>query len=312
MIGSDFRAFDTICGPYSKVSLLGSIGALLLRPENAPFEVRLGFLANRCLETELPSSRAIRSKELRTLVCDQMERYFPNVLVMEDPAENLYVRQLRLEGTTWAFLPGLSEGVAVDFQAFLCALEVLEGAGEFRERAMRLARSILSLSDAILSRAGLGRSDLGNPFPGPFDVPGDGELERLRNCLAFSRAELSEILDTNRLTLGDIQPLLCQLQEPPFTDPSGAHLGHLDFRPIVECSPDQFIVPVPSGLVHGLRKLLITESLKEGCFQSLALGAADYGVWQISRRSSARWSEPESLAIPGTLGEKARHGRGLT
>ncbi len=192
--------------PWAEVdgpSLVSCAAGLQLLGENIPCLLRIQRLA--AIGASLPARPGapfLAPSRLRALL---KHEYVAGEMVrsQEDPYDDLYVEEVAFHGGPRLVLQGLTSHSAHTVQVLLSAIFGPYGEGlpaAYVQQAHRLTQTVLSLSDAICSAAGLRRgmaaAELrrGEPF-----VPGREKLAELSAVVTFTSAELAELLPEGSL-----------------------------------------------------------------------------------------------------------------
>ena len=263
----DARPWAELDGP----SLVGCAAALQLLPENIPYLIRAQRLA--AIGAALPArpdARPLSPSRLRALLKDPLisGEY---VRSQEDPYDDVYVEEVAFHGGPRLVLQGLTSHSAHTARILLNAIFGSVGNDlpeEYVDQAGLLTSAVLTLSQAICSKAGLRRGTVAaqerrrEPL-----VPGAAQLAKLRDAVTFTSEDLS-----SQLSRGEVQAL----QE--WTTEAGAHGVNLDsvitddgliVRPLLRHGTN-LIVASPGELASALRHHLIIMATSHGCRDALA------------------------------------------
>ena len=183
-------------------SLVAAASGLMLLPENASRLVRLHRLAALGMALDDKRAPSMSSSAVRSLLKTE-DIGGPGILAQEDPYSEVLVHSVTFLGGPYLVSPESGEHTVADLENLIDAA--------FRERWMpddlrtptrQLIRGLLTVSDMVLSRAGLARGTLpSGSARTPVDVPGAARLEELSRAAFISNDELDAHGDWLRMVI---------------------------------------------------------------------------------------------------------------
>lgn len=252
-------------------SLTTAAAALQLLPENISCLTRAQRLAaiGAALPVR-PGAPPLSSSRLRAVLKDQLISG-KDVRTQEDPYDDLYVEEVAFHGGPRLVLQGLTNHSAHTVRILLNAIFSPAGAplpAGYLHQAGLLATTVLTLSHAICTKAGLRRGTTATPT-------------QRRDAFVPSRPRLAELHTAVTFTSDDLSGLLpdsgTQALEGWITE-AGAHRVNFDqavtdygliLRPLLRHGTD-LIVASPGELASALRHHLIVMAASHGCRDVLA------------------------------------------
>ena len=247
-------------------ALTAAAAALMLIPENASRLVRLHRLA--ALGMSLPDkSRPAMSPSAIRAFLKRDDFAHASVLSLEDPYSEMLIRSISYPGGPYLASSGTGERTIADIENLLDAI--------FREPWMpddvfrpirQLIGGLLTVSDIVLTRAGLSRGAIPGRHPGtPIDVPGAPRLQLLTNAVFLSHQELgtksewlTRVIDTFAIDPG-------HLDEPCASDFMDDRLYITPFLRLT----DGYLVVAPLDLLNTLRYHLLRIAAQAGLLEEL-------------------------------------------
>lgn len=282
-----FEKVVTAVRPFRSFDLLTSVAALQLVPENASQTIRLETLAHAVAsldaEDELPMAR---SADLHRL-CNGEPLAESEIIRYEDPPERHLTEPLGWRRQSYVALAGIADDSVFTFRHLLRALDTLP---EFLpdaallNQSSQIATAVLTLSDAIARRAGLGRWTKPGMVEGRDTViPADDRRNELRGSVAFTRNELDEMLGVagGVEILGD---LVSELGRD--TQWAGPRAGGLLIRPIVRHG-EHYVVSIPGMLLDAARHRIVAGFVRAGVARELAWRYRD-ALWRTVNECLSR------------------------
>ncbi|MCW2165030.1 hypothetical protein B0I12_002185 [Microbacterium hydrothermale] len=246
-------------------ALVAVASALMLLPANAARNVRLHRLAALGMAMRDNDARAISPSGARAIL-KKDDIGGPSILMLEDPYSEVLVQSVSFTGGPYLVSGGSGEHVISD-------LEILIDASfrdnwmpdELRVPARQLVQGLLTVSDIVLRRAGLGRGTGPAGRAGaPMEVPGAAKLKVLTDATFITNQELDAhgtwlrmVVDTFAIDAGQLDAP-CQ---DDYTD------DRLYATPFLR-RPDGYRVVLPLDLAitirfHLLKFVLQADRLRE-------------------------------------------------
>lgn len=246
-------------------ALVAVASALMLLPANAARNVRLHRLAALGLAMRDNGGRAISPSGARAIL-KKDDIGGPSILMLEDPYSEVLVQSVSFTGGPYLVSGGSGEHVISD-------LEILIDASfrdnwmpdELRVPARQLIQGLLTVSDIVLRRAGLGRGTGPAGRAGaPMDVPGAAKLKVLSDATFITNQELDMHGTWLRMVVDTFAVDAGQLEEPCQDDYTDDRLYATPFLR----RPDGYRVVLPLDLAitirfHLLRFVLQADRLRE-------------------------------------------------
>lgn len=282
--------WESLDGP----SLVAAASGLQLLPQNIHCLARLQRLA--AIGASLPprpDAPLLTPSRLKSVLKND---FVGGQLVksQEDEYEGEYVVEVIFDGGPRTAIQGLTAGSAYAVQSLLQTVAALAHEGklpqDFVDLVYSLAKTILGFSHSLCLEAGLERGTFAPSSRGEaIFVPGQAKLERLINCVTFSRELPNRILNPD-----DWDALA------PLTVNQGHHtltLGHgtddgLILTPFI-ASSESIIVAQPGELLCALRHRILTLAHEQGCFVELAVGFRELVLRQTSELLALIGATPE-------------------
>jgi len=180
-----------------------------------------------------------------------------SVIAAEDPYEEAFTENVVFHGGSYVVLPGLFNSGAQVIQRLLTAALLVppQMSDVLRTQIREMGSAILSLSDAVCTRAGLARyvpPKRGKGYPSV--VPESARFQRMKQAVQFSAEELTDLLGPHwQATLAPFVFLGSEISE---SDIESEEHHPLAKTPIVDLG-DGLCVVAPSLLITALRHHII-------------------------------------------------------
>lgn len=294
---------------YNSFELVAALAGLQLLPENASQILRLealGHVAAALLSGE--DKPLITESKLRSLL--NTGDFAKSFQLLEDPILSPFTESIGFISGSFLILPGLDKEISFVLRNLLKAIflhRVPLSNREFVRRAGTLTAAVLTLSDAVISRAGLRRGT--PPFSrhhGPVTVPSRNELRRLARTTIFQDDELQRLFRPfggNPSDLDDLTVPLGSLDVATYS----AEKAPLTRRPIVR-SGNRIVVAAPSELASALVTHIVESAVQQGIRDQLAERYHD-AVWRrLCELLRLAHNRPiDSTVIPAPTSALAKH-----
>jgi hypothetical protein len=271
MTESAYQSLRKQLAGFDPAGVTAGIAALQLLPENGDHLLRLEVLAD--LASTLPNTGP--SAEMSRRRWEQLVSGQPlmssGILEMEDWFDSEFTSELAFYGGPHLVLPGLTEDAVFVGRLLFRALHIHGGFPEsrFAVAAARLAQAALTLSDAVVRRAGLQR---GAPAVHrdrrAVLIPSAQVFAKLKGAARFSHEELAALLEQRGLSTTDLGLLTQDIGSSPET-PSDLSTLKIFKQPILR-TPTHFIVSVPGGILAAVRHAIIVLALTWGVEKELS------------------------------------------
>ena len=164
---------------------------LMLLPSNASRLVRLHRLAALGMAVDDDSQKPLSSSTVRALL-KRDDIGGSEILRQEDPYSEVLIQSISFFGGEYLVSPGSGEHTVGDVENLADAVFREDGMPtDLRGPARQLIQGLLSVSNLVLTRAGLARGARPARAPGtPIDVPIAARLDELAQCAFLSHADL--------------------------------------------------------------------------------------------------------------------------
>ena len=245
--------------PYDSFDLLAKIGALRIDPRNAGRGTSLDAMAHLlAAQGDDTGGPLITRNRLETLLRNHLGTESRPGL-MDDPAEQMFTEELVFTGGPYVVFPGLIDGNVDMLRWLLQAVLVVDSSlsvGAFQNQVMRTALLCLSVSDAIVQKAGFTRGMApADEEKGDIVVAMGEELRRRCDAVVFSQSDLIHALPATKSFKAIIEPLTVDIGAVEW-EAYSFDFGLLDHTPFVRVR-DKYVVPNASGLISGLRHRIL-------------------------------------------------------
>ena len=300
-LGQDLAAFNTF-------DLLAKVGALNLDPRNASRQVSLEALANLTAAIGYrPEAPPISLNRMRSLLLKHLgEDSEPGR--HDNPAANLFTEELVWGNGPYTVFPGTWEG-GRDCLTWLlkCAVSGrlrVNGQG-FRDDTIRAASMCLSVSNEIARKTGMGRG-ISPKLERELVVPYSNAMHIGSNAVTFSKADLLALHGPHSYFDETIGPLTIDAGHVDWEEYQTG-FGDLHQKPLVRFG-DEYVVPIPSSLLHGLRHRILGLALEHGVLSELSHSFRDV-IWtelEVLLRMSG--SAPAQDGLPNPCPTTFREG----
>lgn len=272
---------------YAPANLLTAIGGLQLMPENANRAYRLETLAH--VVASLPDERGKPTISTARLKAITNTGLLAGLASKEDPCDNAFTEAFSFYGGSFIVFPGIVENSTFVLRHLADALfrntELVENAF-FVSQARALISAVLAISDAIASRAGLGRwIEPQSKFSGTVNYPHAQRFTQLKRAVSFTDEEMRELLGKHGADISTLDNLLTPLGSINVEDFRFSYTPLLA-KPIVRVGSD-FIVALPSLLLLASRNEIIRRAQELGISGELA-NLYNQAVWNTVVNSLAR------------------------
>ena len=246
--------------PFEPADLLADLGALSLVPANAPRLLRLEALANVvAAASDGASGKPSASKGRLNVLCNS------GVLAQdaeprEDPFDNCLVESASFFGGSYLVFPGIVSQASYTFariaHAVFNRIDAAWPPQDYGKKIHDAFRALLIVSDTVLSRARLTRA---SEAPSPTDrsvvIPASDALKPLKAAVTFNVTELSELLETDGLSLEALEPFISR--DGAANLKTNWEEGPLTARPLFRAG-EQVVCGVPGLILSALRHHAIT------------------------------------------------------
>lgn len=258
--------------PFDQRDLLAKIAGLQLVSENAGRATRLQAIAHVAASKKPESDKpAIGIRELKGL-CNDRDLIESQVGLCEDPCDNVFTEAFTFHGGSFIVFPGITDEVTFILRNLAKALFLAQQKipnNTFLTESHGAFLAILSVSNAIASKAGLGRGmEPIEDFKQAVSVPKSSNLHRLAEAVLFNKSELRFLLDKWQLDWSSIDPFVLDAGSFSFKD-YRLEEGPLHQRPLVRYG-DYFVIAEPGLLLAALRHRIISLAIIHGVIDEVA------------------------------------------
>ncbi len=239
---------------------------LMLLPSNASRLVRLHRLAALGMAIADDSQRPLSSSAVRALL-KRDDIGGSGILRQEDPYSEVLIQSISFFGGEYLVSPGSGEHTVGDVENLADAVFREDGMPkDLRGPARQLIQGLLTVSNLVLTRAGLARGARPVRAPGtPIDVPSAARLDELAQSAFLSHADLEAhgawlhmVVDTFALDPGE-------LTDPCDDDMTEDRLLETPFLRL----PDGYQLVVPLDLLLTVRHHLLRFAYQENELEEL-------------------------------------------
>lgn len=277
-------------------AIVGAASGLMLLPTNASRLVRLHRLAALGMAIADDSRKPLSSSTVRALL-KRDDIGDSRITSQEDPYSEVLIQSITFFGGEYLVSPGSGEHTVGDVEN-LADAAFREGwmSRELRVPTRQLIQGLLTVSDIVLTRAGLARGTRPVRSPRePVDVPNASRLEELAQAAFVSHEDLQEhgawlhmVVDTFALDPGELTE--------PCDDIMEDRLLEMPFLRL----QDGYQVAVPLDLLLTIRHHLLRFAYQEGQLEELGKRNRDAAMRRVERllpREAERkvLSEDESM-----------------
>ena len=247
-------------------SLVAVASGLMLLPTNASRHVRLHRLAALGMALAASGAAAVSPSAARSLL-KQEDIGGQSILMLEDPYSDVLVQSITFSGGPYLVSGGSGEHTVADLENLIDAAFrkgwMPEG---LQTPARKLVQALLTVSDMVLTRAGLTRGTApGGSARTPIDVPGAGKLKALTDATFISNEELSARGEWLRMAVDTLALDPGQLVNPCAEDYTDDRLYVTPFLRL----PDGYRVVLPLDLAVTIRFHFLRLAMQEGCLEEL-------------------------------------------
>jgi hypothetical protein len=237
----------------ARTATISRLAALLTEPHLHANTLRIELLVHlscvHCHGGKIPTSKNINQW------CNE---YFAGSLVVsyEDPIEQVMVGNVMTDEGNFRVLNGIWDGNDFYLQEILDAF--VNGSSTIRDsHAIRSVLALLTLSDSILDKSGLGRWLRGSGSNhGKLNIPTDTDLAARSELLTINYSQIRELsIDPEDLTpfIADDSYLSCLKNE---------EVGNssLERRPLVRVNDETILFALPTAVSIAIRQFLLAVS----------------------------------------------------
>jgi len=262
-LGKEYATVTAGLARSTRLETIALIGGLLTLPDLQANSLRLEALAH--LAVLHANGKRRPSNANLAAWFNQLDRGTFGRL--EDPSEDLFVTTVSNDVGNYRLFQGTAEGNAFHTQVFLEILQTMPRHGRYNV-IQRSIYALLTLSDAIASRAAAPRHIVGNVSPlSRIHKPDSADFRILKQRAIFSFSELSEL----GITPQDVAPFLIDEKNCAYISDSWYGHSPLEMMPLI-MSKDSLVVALPNAIGLAIRHLVIQSCLENE--QQFALEAS--------------------------------------
>jgi hypothetical protein len=290
--------------PFDPIDLLAIAGALELLPENAERVLRLQAFAQ--VVASLPVRENLPKISLPRLRQFLSGTELTSLAHGEDPFPNAFVEEVPFFGGSYSVFPGTASGAAFTFRLLSRTV--------FRDETLSrsvgphvhfLIRGVLSLSNAIVARAGLRRGvNPASEASSAIVLPNSNRLNTLKNAVTFAREDMEAFFGAGELAKRPWDQLTALAGSVPAVGFSFED-SPLMLRPIIQAG-NTFIVPCPEVLLTALNHHVVALALGHAGRQAFVEAYSHQVVFSVASSMRYLWITsvghdlPRRSAIPET------------
>jgi len=257
---------------YDPADLLTAIAALQLVPENADCAGRIDFLAH--LATSIPDStgRPHISASALKKTCNSAAIVESPIGWYEDPCDNCFTEAFPFHGGSFVVLPGFVEEPTFILRHLVDAIireDEPFADGRFVRQALAVVSVVLSISNEIARRAGLGRGVAPLSVAGGLaTIPDCPRLRELQQAVTFSEFDVANLLRNCNCPDSLFGRMVTHVGPIQLADYQPAN-GPLHVRPFIRTRKG-IVVSLPGVLLATLRDVIVRLAAEYGVLQQLA------------------------------------------
>jgi hypothetical protein len=292
---SRLRDFDTI-------DLLTTAAALQLDAANADMLICIEAFAHAI--AACPANQGEPKATLHELrkFLDTPPIADSTIRSLVDPCDNLFTESFTISEGTFIVFPGIAAEPAFVLQHIANALSSLAldpRTQDFARTARQWLVAVFVLSDAVARRAGLNYGLEPSEHPlSEIHIPETAILERYKQAVIFSDAELRELLESSGLSINDLEPFTLELGQVDATTFDVTN-GDLFKRPLVRTGA-QLIVAIPSALLWVARHQILCAAQQQNLIERLGLTFHDSIGETLSQILPMLAFEPINIELPSS------------
>lgn len=246
LIGSKAESLGSVFHPYDLRVSVAAAGGLLTVPKLQANTVRLEAIAHLIIASASGKKKASKQDAARWF--KQVGQAFAH---MEDPAEDVFVGSVHVEGRNYRVLEGLAEANCHHLQHMLTAVENMPDRGVYAA-LKQSCRAMLTLSDLVCARSGLEAFCRGGEYG--LDALPVSDLPTLKTLAARVTFSHDDLVRTgiNRRSLGRF----CLPPSQRNVGFGGYGDSWLERQPLIDFQ-DEIVVALPSAIGTAIRRAVI-------------------------------------------------------
>jgi hypothetical protein len=259
VVTSQAKNLRAIFRSYDLKASIAAAGGLLTVPELQANTVRLEAIAHLIV-----ASAGGKKKPNRQDAARWFKRAGQAFAHMEDPAEDVFVTRVHMEGRNYRLIEGLAEANGHHLQHMLTAIENMPDHGVY-SALKQSCRAMLALSDLVCARSGLDAFCCGGEYSlDALPIDDLPTVKTLADRVTFSDSSLADH-GLSRRALGQfcLPPTQRNVGFGGFGD------SWLERRPLISFQ-EEIVVALPSGMGTAIRRAVIETCQDAGT--SLVLG----------------------------------------
>ena len=284
-LGREYQTVVERLTNFDPVLTAAKFGALLAWPELQANCVRLEALVH--LAMTYCGGQEAPDDQLVTASFDHLSHGYCGR--MEDPSEDVFAALVNTSAGNFRIFEGISEGAGFFLQRFLNIVETMPRRGQFA-RLRNAVESLLKLSEAIATRAGVSENILGQETPSAaFPMERANRLETASDLVRFTDDELAEF----GIIPDSLSEFAFSLEISPKLRTQVIGNTDLERRPIGVRDGCYFLL-LPTAVSIAIRRLIIETVTSVGVTGLFELALAEeYGMLLYrSRFLGTRLPEP--------------------
>ncbi|WP_154715117.1 hypothetical protein [Neptuniibacter caesariensis] len=231
------KIFKPILKNYDPIETAAVFSSLTLIPQYQTKQFSLEKLIGLCIS--LCSGSKPPTVDLVTRLLEKASK--AGFQIMEDPAEDVFIDSLWFDGKKYKVATGLWEGGIYQTQTYL---QLVEERVKADKRFTEKIKTILEISDELISRGSLEVGELG--YPSKLKTIQKKDYLNIRECI-------------NRVTIPQKPTAIPSLQEDKFQNIYKQELGNSDLEeaPFIR-RQDRTICLLPSSVITCLKRLILS------------------------------------------------------
>ncbi len=254
-----------ILSNYDILDVISKLSALNLLPFNQNKAIVFDYIIDLALQSsreEYKSTNIISNKRLEQVV--QLSFDYNRIAI--DPAEMPFIQRVQFYGDKWIFC-GINTDCGYNLQNLVNSLFLRKNNFNpaFIDKARRIVKVVLNLSDSIVHHLGYSLDILGHYERETIDYPSSNKMNKLQNAITFRYSELRDNLDEK-----EIVDFFSQFGQE--TTPTSYSDFSFCKHPFLRISSELFICLNPSLLASFAVSYIIKLADEYGAYQQLIEG----------------------------------------
>ena len=248
---------------YDLLNLLIINSACQLMPENANKVTRLEAMAYCICSNKYQKNKPNLSKSRLKSIYNTNMYGLEKISVLEDPFEQMFTESIPFYGGAYIVFPGITESGTLIIKHILKSIFLYRSSpkySEFFHKAYQISLLLLTISDVMAKRAGLGYGEVSRVTNKNIQLPSRENEEILFNAVTFDIDEIKKLIDEKGIDSDIFESFVIELGDVNINEySSNNHKLHL--YPFVRIE-NKIIVAMPCNLIAVLRHALINLAIE--------------------------------------------------